>query len=87
MGSGMNRITRRQFIKTALAASAGIATLSEGSLMAQRDAQAKHPNLLFVFPDQMRRHAITSTASPATASSCPTRSATSPSAAPSAPCS
>lgn len=50
-------MNRRDFIRTALAASAGLALRGRPS-MAQHNPEPKPPNLLFVFADQMRRHAM-----------------------------
>ena len=51
----MNTLTRRQFIKTAAAAipAAGI-----GNRLFAGMGEVKHPNIVFVFADQMRAHAM-----------------------------
>lgn len=53
----MRHVSRREFIKLAFAGSvAGMGTLPEDFAMAA-DRPQKHPNLVFVFPDEMRRQA------------------------------
>ena len=54
----MKRMSRREFIKIALAASAGVMPLGGKSAVGEADSQTERPNLLFVFPDQMRRQAM-----------------------------
>ncbi|VGO13593.1 Arylsulfatase [Pontiella desulfatans] len=51
----MNRQTRRQFIKTA---SAAIPALGIGNQLFAATGAGKKPNLVFVFADQMRAHAM-----------------------------
>jgi arylsulfatase A-like enzyme len=51
-------MNRRDFIRTALAASVGLAALRGDESVADTTRTPKRPNLLFVFPDQMRRHAM-----------------------------
>jgi arylsulfatase A-like enzyme len=54
----VTQLNRREFIKTALAASTGFAALGRVTAVADADAIPKRPNLLFVFPDEMRAQAI-----------------------------
>jgi len=54
----MKKVNRREFIKMALAASGGLAALGGESIMGQGESAATRPNLVFVFPDEMRRQAM-----------------------------
>ena len=54
----MGRISRREFVKIAFAAPAGLSALGREVAVAEEQSPRKRPNLLFVFPDQMRRHAM-----------------------------
>jgi len=54
----MSKLSRRDLIKAALAASAGLTALRGDLSVAQANRAAKHPNLVFVFPDEMRRQAM-----------------------------
>lgn len=54
----MRQISRREFVKIALAAPAGLSALGREAVVPEEGAPRKRPNLLFVFPDQMRRHAM-----------------------------
>jgi arylsulfatase A-like enzyme len=54
----MGKLSRRDFIRTALAASAGLTALRGDLSVAEAKRAAKHPNLVCVFPDEMRRQAM-----------------------------
>jgi arylsulfatase A-like enzyme len=54
----MRTIRRRGFLKLALAVPAGLTTLGRDVAVAETRPLPQRPNLLFVFPDQMRRHAM-----------------------------
>ncbi|HUV66255.1 MAG TPA: sulfatase [Sedimentisphaerales bacterium] len=51
----MKKLTRRQFIK---AAAAGIPVAAAGSQLFAGQKSAKQPNIVYVFADQMRAHAL-----------------------------
>ena len=54
----MKSISRRQFIKQAAAGGSAVALGGLAGLSTTSCGQASHPNLLFVFPDQMRGQAL-----------------------------
>ncbi|HUU29894.1 MAG TPA: sulfatase [archaeon] len=56
----MNTISRKNFMKSAAAASAALALAPSAGLTARPVGreEGKHPNLVFVFPDEFRRQAI-----------------------------
>jgi arylsulfatase A-like enzyme len=51
----MKTLTRRQFIKTAAAA---MPVAAAGNQLCAAGKSARHPNIVFVFADQMRAHAM-----------------------------
>ncbi|MCJ7680233.1 MAG: sulfatase, partial [Candidatus Aminicenantes bacterium] len=53
----MIKTTRREFLKEAGVCAAGVTLLGEKVLGKQAVRSGKHPNLVIVFPDQMRAHA------------------------------
>ena len=53
----MYKTTRREFLKEAGVCAAGTALFGDKILGAQAVRPGKHPNLVIVFPDQMRAHA------------------------------
>lgn len=57
-GSAMSRTSRREFLKTSLAATVAGALLPELSGCGPLAQSRREPNLLFVFPDQMRAQAM-----------------------------
>ncbi len=54
----MKHTTRRQFLKSSLAAGSAMALAGPAALGRQQDRSRKQPNLVFVFPDQMRGQAM-----------------------------
>lgn len=55
INTNMKALTRRQFIRTAAAA---MPVAAVGSRLFAAQNSAKHPNIVFVFADQMRAHAM-----------------------------
>ena len=54
----MASISRREFMREAATASAALALTGTGCLSSGNTIGRKHPNLVFVFPDQMRGQAL-----------------------------
>jgi arylsulfatase A-like enzyme len=54
----MRQISRRDFVKIALGVPTGLSALGREVAVAEESPPRKRPNLLFVFADQMRRHAM-----------------------------
>ena len=54
-GANVKTLTRRQFIKTA---AAGITVAAAGSRLFAAQMSARQPNIVYIFADQMRAHAL-----------------------------
>jgi len=54
----MTKISRREFIKAGIGASVGITVLGGKDNLAKPDEGTRPANLVFVFPDEMRRQAV-----------------------------
>jgi len=54
----MGSVSRRDFIKKSVAAGSALAAGSLARGLESKEPSRKHPNLLFVFPDQMRGQAL-----------------------------